>query len=557
MRTASTILVMIAFATGLASQNYVLQLNNQAVGDYVMQFDGDSAYVDLDSSVGNGIRSIELRFKINSPFTPSSPDGMTLIARNSVAEEGEFHLLLSAFSGTEGRMIFARRIGPTLYQITADQNTWNADQWYHIAAVIDPVSGMHLYVDGVLQADANSATAPTDSRSEITAIGRWGDLATRHLEGYIDEVRLWTRALNQVEISTNLCTLHNPQQAFNLSAYWKFDDGSGTVGADSSGNGNLAVLHGAVYLQESCLSGQAHVDLGSSVGNGIRSIEMWFKIRSPFTSSSSEGMTLIARNSGVGELGEFHLLLSAFPGSSGHLIFARRIGATLHQVNSDQNVWSANGWYHVAAVIDPVGGMWLYVDGVKQNDSALSTEPTDFRSETTTLGRWGDLSIRYLDGFIDEVRIWSRPLDQSEIVQNSCSLVDPAQDSGLIAYWRFNEGSGSVGVDESGNGNSATLVEVSYLQETYCNQTTIASPEAQMQVVFPNPVHRSGVIRLPVRSNQLGAYCIIDGSGSSVVRGRYEGSLLNLEPFQLASGIYAFVVEIEPGLFDLVKVVLL
>ena len=29
---------------------------------------------------------------------------------------------------------------------------------------------------------------------------------------------------------------------------------------------------------------------------------------------------------------------------------------------------------------------------------------------------------------------------------------------GLITYWRFTEGSGTTAVDESGNGNTATLV---------------------------------------------------------------------------------------------------
>ena len=33
--------------------------------------------------------------------------------------------------------------------VFSDNDTWNANQWYHVAAVIDPLDGMKLFIDGV------------------------------------------------------------------------------------------------------------------------------------------------------------------------------------------------------------------------------------------------------------------------------------------------------------------------------------------------------------------------------------------------------------------------
>ncbi len=63
---------------------------------------------------------------------------------------------------------------------------------------------------------------------------------------------------------------------------------------------------------------------------------------------------------------------------------------------------------------------------------------------------------RYLDGEISECRIWNRVLTSGDInAENYFYYVDP-ESEGLIAYWKFNDGGGSVVKDHSKNGNDAT-----------------------------------------------------------------------------------------------------
>ena len=54
-----------------------------------------------------------------------------------------------------------------------------------------------------------------------------------------------------------------------------------------------------------------------------------------------------------------------------------------------------------------------------------------------------------------EVRVWNKILDAETIAEpNHPYYVDPMS-SGLVAYWKFNEGSGTVISDRTGNGNDA------------------------------------------------------------------------------------------------------
>jgi hypothetical protein len=63
----------------------------------------------------------------------------------------------------------------------------------------------------------------------------------------------------------------------------------------------------------------------------------------------------------------------------------------------------------------------------------------------------------YFWGDIDEVRIWNVARTQQEIEDNLLTELTGLE-SGLVAYWNFNEAPGSTVVNDSTpNGNDATL----------------------------------------------------------------------------------------------------
>lgn len=61
---------------------------------------------------------------------------------------------------------------------------------------------------------------------------------------------------------------------------------------------------------------------------------------------------------------------------------------------------------------------------------------------------------RWLDGEISECRIWNVIRTQQEIADSRYE-VDPAS-TGLVAYWKFDEGAGLMVNDRTSNGNNAT-----------------------------------------------------------------------------------------------------
>jgi hypothetical protein len=118
----------------------------------------------------------------------------------------------------------------------------------------------------------------------------------------------------------------------------------------------------------------------------------------------------------------------------------------------------ANQWYHTAGVFDG-DSVKVYINGVLSGYTLFQGTIDTSSGYRPAIGNLSD-SIqsqnRYFTGLIDEVKIFNRALSASEIVAGMNVQVDPLTQTGLVGYWRMNEGSGSVLTDYStqqGNGN--------------------------------------------------------------------------------------------------------
>lgn len=140
------------------------------------------------------------------------------------------------------------------------QKLLNAGQWYHVALTWDlPSQTICFYVDGELQ-----SISTAHGKSDLTAInlgdkaadnefGNGGDFnfyfgrsygeshdRSRMFDGEICEARIWSVARTQEQIRSSMYDIPDPSAEPALRAYWKFDEGTGTVIADHTGNGNDA-----------------------------------------------------------------------------------------------------------------------------------------------------------------------------------------------------------------------------------------------------------------------------------------------------------------------------
>lgn len=182
-----------------------------------------------------------------------------------------------------------------------------------------------------------------------------------------------------------------------------------------------------------------YVDLGNSIGNtSFRTIEMWFNPAENINATSNHYYNaLIARDNDNQDC-EFNISFST-EANPGKLAFGLAVThLNYHYIYSDQNSWTAGTWYHVAVVIDTTG-MRMYINGVLQSSTNPYNVTPCTTNDITALGRWGNFNIRHFKGSIDEVRIWDYVRTQSEI-QNSLNSQLSGTESGLVAYYNFNQG---------------------------------------------------------------------------------------------------------------------
>jgi len=124
-----------------------------------------------------------------------------------------------------------------------------------------------------------------------------------------------------------------------------------------------------------------------------------------------------------------------------------------------QSVTSVNtgNWIHVAATWNAaLHQMKLYINGTLEA-STSSFVGVNFRNIPPYI-RFGSLqtNINYFSGQIDEVRFWNAERSQTEIQEN-CNITIPAGSTGLVAYYKLDEGSGTTTADATLNGFTGTL----------------------------------------------------------------------------------------------------
>ena len=133
-------------------------------------------------------------------------------------------------------------------------------------------------------------------------------------------------------------------------------------------------------------------------------------------------------------------------------------------------------WQHWA-VVSSVAGSYqrIYRNGVLETGDATAVAFAQTAAHLVLGGR----AAEALKGELDEFRIWSVARSQAEIQANLTCRV-PTPQTGLWAYWRFDEGTGTTVADLSGNNRHGTLVggtvwnvsTIPTLQTTFTNVVT-------------------------------------------------------------------------------------
>jgi thermitase len=303
--------------------------------------------------------------------------------------------------------------------VTADS------QWHHFAMSYNGTSAS-LYKDGALVSTINYVPSWT-SATRTLYIG--GDSAYP-LQGAIDELGIWNRALSSAEIGQlysggqyatypyNGAGFHSNGASSNLLSFWSMNEDSGTT-LHNIANTQDIILDGTLSSANSFGPGKrnkALVNPGTSAGATVSyaaGSNLDITGNSPLTISAwlradylQHHVQLIQALGGCGGWGfGYHL--------DGSVFLSNYCGSNITWPTG--TVTADSQWHHLLVTYNGTSAT-LYKDG-----SAVSTinYTPNWTSGSRTLYIGGDWTYP-LQGAIDEVGIWGRVLNSGEI--NKLSL---------------------------------------------------------------------------------------------------------------------------------------
>lgn len=238
----------------------------------------------------------------------------------------------------------------------------------------------------------------------------------------------------------------------NTVGLWHFNEGSGTIANDASGNENHGQITGASWTTEGKFGNALSFD---DDGDGVQinspfsgiqnvfTIELYFKVNQNFN-----GRRLFRHR------GDYRDVDINFPQNNIISFSFYDVNSTAHEIFSQTQV-SLNTWYHLAAIYDGQE-MRLYLNGVLESSKSVTanvswsenykrTDIGDSPSDTHA-----EMSF---NGIIDEVRI-------SDIARYGGEFTP---DINTILYWQFNDGNGTSCIDESGRNHNGTIQNAQWI----------------------------------------------------------------------------------------------
>jgi len=217
---------------------------------------------------------------------------------------------------------------------------------------------------------------------------------------------------------------------------------------------------------------------------------------------------------------------------------------------------------HIAATFNGSSAA-VYINGVLDTSKNVGGFPGN-SSGNLFMGHNPDRSDAILPfkGVIDEFRIWNRARNESEI-QATMNKELTGTEPGLIGYWNFNEGSGSITADQTSNGNDGTISGATWVVSGISlpvEEESVLPNEFKLSQNYPNPFNPSTSIKFGIPENSRVHVDVYSIMGEQVVTlmdeekqtGYYE---LEFDASSLSSGIYFY--RIQAGSFVQTKKMIL
>lgn len=475
--------------TGKVNNAVVFDGSNDAVtiataNDAAVDFTGSetfsaSAWVYVTTMPGSG----EQDAIITKWDATSSQRGYRLFVENDDADTtGNFQV-----------DIYDESLDQTILATTANDFV-NTNTWYHVAFTFNggtagSASDLNLYVDGRLN-NSNSANGSFAGLENVTSDFTVGDYDTTDatatltaLTGTIDEVKVYGTTLTLAQVRVDM----NNGGAVNFSSqnvesdqltdgtgnppvgYWMLDANTGTSALDRSGRGNNGTLVNtarwvngkigqAVYFDGDTTGNDTHIRLPNDSLDGYTegTIEAWIK---PDDAGNTFQNILDYGDTGANKF--------EFGFNTANQIELWTNGCDTGSIRGTASIpGTVTDWHHVVLTVSASGNA-LYIDGLPvtvtyTGGNAATTCFYDDIDEGTSFGTIGCtaqngsacLSTEVFQGVIDEVKVYDYARTYAQI-RYDYNRGRP------LAWWKFDECSGTNANDAAGNSFTGTITPTS------------------------------------------------------------------------------------------------
>jgi hypothetical protein len=182
--------------------------------------------------------------------------------------------------------------------------------------------------------------------------------------------------------------------------------------------------------------------LDADLGNSF-TIEAWIRTR------EDDYSMIFAKHAG-GSSGSYYF--ATYKGGALQLTVITSNGRKDHSVNFSYN---DGKWHHVAGVYNG-SDLKIYVDGVQQGGATSHSGNVNNTDYPVRIGFYDGSPDWFYNGLYDEIRLWDNARSQAEIREYMCKKLSGSE-TNLVAYYRFDESSGTSLPDLSSNGNNGSL----------------------------------------------------------------------------------------------------
>ena len=208
--------------------------------------------------------------------------------------------------------------------------------------------------------------------------------------------------------------------ATGLVGYWPFNEGSGAVAYDATGNNNNGAITGATWSSGK-FGGALNFDgvddfvvipdAATLRGDQDLTIALWIK------PVSGTGQQKFITKSWNGSDKDWELSMN----TTNRFYWESEVSGSGYLQTSPVNSFMPAKWSHVAAVLNKTGDiLTLYVDGAQVGqDTTFGANSDGTHASTINVGRryysGGGTASLYFPGEIDDIRIYNRALSAPEI----------------------------------------------------------------------------------------------------------------------------------------------